>query len=146
MQFLSVPGTLDSLGAIADFIKAAAAEAGLDKKATYQLRLAVDEIATNIIVHGYEEAGLEGTVYLTYNVDDKALTFTIEDTGAAYDPHQHLLPEEDALHQPLEQRQIGGLGIYLALKGVDKFIYEREGDRNRNTFVMNRPPSTGVSI
>ncbi|MBW4578367.1 MAG: ATP-binding protein [Tildeniella nuda ZEHNDER 1965/U140] len=138
MQSLTVPGTLDSLSAIADFIKTAAATAGLDKKASYRLRLAVDEIATNVIVHGYEEAGLEGVLDLTFDVDEKALTFGIEDTGAAYDPHQHLLPEEDALKLPLEQRQVGGLGIYLALQGVDKFIYERDGDRNRNTFVMNR--------
>ncbi len=139
MQSLTVPGTLDSLSAIADFIKTAAAAAGLDKKATYRLRLAVDEIATNVIVHGYEEAGLEGTVDLSFDVDDNALTFMVKDVGAAYDPHQHLLPEEDALKQPLEQRQVGGLGIYLALKGVDKFIYERDGSVNRNTFVMNRP-------
>lgn len=145
MQSLSVPGTLDSLGAIADFVKAAAAEAGLDKKATYQLRLAVDEIATNVIVHGYEEAGLEGVVNLTYEVDEKTLMFAIEDTGAAYDPYQHNLPEDGDFHQPLEERQIGGLGIYLVLKGVDKFIYEREGDRNRNTFVMNRPSPTEPS-
>jgi anti-sigma regulatory factor (Ser/Thr protein kinase) len=49
------------------------------------------------------------------------------------------LPEEEALKQPLEQRQIGGLGIYLAIQGVDRFIYQRDSDRNRNTFVMNRP-------
>lgn len=141
MESLSVPGTLESLSVIADFIKQAAAVASLDKKAAYQLRLAVDEIATNIIVHGYEEAGLEGNVSLSFEVDDKTLTFAIEDSGMAYDPRQHLLPEEDALRQPLEEREIGGLGIFLALKGVDQFLYERDGSINRNIFVMNR--STG---
>ncbi len=144
MESLSVPGTLDSLGPIADFVKAAAAKAGLDKKATYQLRLAVDEIATNIIVHGHEEAGLEGVLHLFSEIDDQTLTIAIEDQGAAYDPHQHLLPEHDDLHRPLEQRQIGGLGIYLVLKGVDKFIYERAKECNRNVFVMNRPTPDSV--
>lgn len=141
MQSLTVPGTLDSLSAIADFVMTAAKQAGLDKKATYRLRLAVDEIATNIIVHGYEEANHEGDVNLLLDIDDKSLNLTLEDTGIAYDPNQHLLPEEAALKLPLEQRPTGGLGIYLALQGVDKFIYERIGNKNRNTIVMNRPES-----
>ncbi len=139
MESLSVPGNLDSLGAIADFVKTAAAAAGLDKKATYKLRLAVDEVATNIIVHGYEESGLEGHLQILAELDDKTLTIVVEDIGAAYDPLQHMLPEDEHLKQPLEQRQMGGLGIYLVLQGVDKFIYERQRDRNLNTFVMNRP-------
>lgn len=139
MQSLTVPGTLDSLSTIADFVVAGAKQAGLDKKAAYRLRLAVDEIATNIIVHGYEEANYEGEVNLLLNIDDKTLTLTLEDTGVAYDPNQHLVPEEAALKLPLEQRPTGGLGIYLALQGVDKFIYERAANKNRNTVIMNRP-------
>jgi anti-sigma regulatory factor (Ser/Thr protein kinase) len=139
MQSLTVPGTLDSLSPIADFVVAAAKQAGLDKKAAYRLRLAVDEIATNIIVHGYEEANHAGDVNLLLDIDDKSLTLTLEDTGVAYDPNQHLIPEADALKLPLEQRPTGGLGIYLALQGVDKFIYERAADKNRNTVIMNRP-------
>lgn len=144
MQTLTVPGVLDSLGEIADFVKAASASAGLEKKAAYQLRLAVDEVATNIIVHGYEEAGLEGVINLSFEVDDEALTFTIEDTGLEYDPTQHLLPGDDVLSKPLEERPLGGLGIYLVLKGVDKFMYERSGKVNRNIFVMNRSTSAKV--
>jgi anti-sigma regulatory factor (Ser/Thr protein kinase) len=44
------------------------------------------------------------------------------------------------LHLPAEQRKIGGLGVYLALGSVDRFCYERVGDRNRNVLVMNRRP------
>jgi len=139
MQSLTVPGTLDSLRPVADFVVAAAQQVELDKKAAYRLRLAVDEIATNIIVHGYEEANHEGDVNLLLDIDDKSLTLTLEDTGVAYDPNQHLIPEADALKLPLEQRPTGGLGIYLALQGVDKFIYERAANKNRNTVIMNRP-------
>jgi anti-sigma regulatory factor (Ser/Thr protein kinase) len=58
MKPMTVPATLDSLGAIAEYVLAAAASAGLDKRASYNLRLAVDEIVTNIIVHGYADADL----------------------------------------------------------------------------------------
>ena len=136
MEPLTVPGNLDSLEAIAQYVMAAAAEAGLDKKASYKLRLAVDEIATNIIVYGYEEAGREGVVDLRADIGDRALTISIEDTGIAYDPTEKTTPED--LDKPLEERSIGGLGLYLAIKGVDKFCYERVGGRNRNILVVNR--------
>ena len=139
MESLKVSGKLESLSAIAQYVMAAAKTAGLDKKASYKLRLAVDEIATNIITHGYEEAGLEGEVQLQAKIDDKTLTLWIEDTGEAYDPTKKKTVAEEMLNRPLEERPIGGLGVYLAIEGVDKFIYERVGDRNRNIFVVNRP-------
>lgn len=141
MESLKVSGKLESLSAIAKYVMAAAKTAGLDKKASYKLRLAVDEIATNIITHGYEEAELEGEVELQAKIDEKTLKLWIEDTGAAYDPTQMEAVEEEMLSKPLEERPIGGLGVYLAFDGVDKFLYERVGDRNRNIFVVNRPSS-----
>ena len=136
MERLTVPGTLDSLGDIRDYVTAAANAASLEKKAIYRLNLAVDEIATNIITHGYGEAGREGDVHVIAEVDDKALTIHVEDTGAAYDPDQVQTP--DSLDQPADQRPIGGLGVFLAIQSVDKFLYERDGDRNRHTFIVNR--------
>lgn len=138
MESLSVPGTLDSLDEIASFIKQATEAAGLDKKATYQLRLAVDEIATNIIVHGYEETGLTGDLHLSFKINEKTLTIEIVDAATPYNPYDHILPNQEDLKQPLEQRQIGGLGIYLVLQGVDNFVYERVDNQNHNILIMNR--------
>jgi serine/threonine-protein kinase RsbW len=139
MQFLTVPGVLDSLDEIAKFVVATTQAAGLDKKAAYRFRLAVDEIATNIIIHGYEETGNEGDVTLQVELNEHTLTLIIEDTAISYNPNQHDLPDEEDLNEPLEKRKIGGLGVYLAIQGVDKFMYERVGNRNRNIFVVNRP-------
>jgi serine/threonine-protein kinase RsbW len=138
MERLTVRGKLDSLGDIRDFVTTVANAAGLDKKVTYRLNLAVDEIATNIITHGYDEAGREGDVDVIADIGEKALTIHIEDTGAAYDPDQLQTP--DSLDQPLEQRPIGGLGVFLAIQSVDKFQYERIDERNRHTFIVNRAP------
>ncbi len=137
MEPLTVAGKLESLGAIAQYVMAAAEAAGLDKKAAYRLRLAVDEIATNIILHGYEEAGQEGDVVVNGTLDPECLTIALEDTGIPYDPNRQAQPE--GLDRPIEERHIGGLGVYLAFQGVDRFLYERTGDRNRNIFVMKRP-------
>jgi serine phosphatase RsbU (regulator of sigma subunit)/anti-sigma regulatory factor (Ser/Thr protein kinase) len=138
MQTLTVPGTLDSLEPIGKYVLAAAAEAGLDKKRSYALRLAVDEIATNSIVHGYDQAGLEGTLNVHADIDELALTITLEDSGAAFDPTTVRPPSEEDLSRPLEERPIGGLGVYLAIQGTDEFSYKRIGKRNRCTFIMNR--------
>jgi serine/threonine-protein kinase RsbW len=135
MEPLTVPGNLSSLSLIADYVMSAAKLAGLDKKSAYRLRLAIDEVATNIIVHGYEEAEISGNLDIHTTLDGKSLTLFVEDTGDPFDPTKAALP--DNLDQPLENRTLGGLGVYLTLQGVDRFIYERIGDHNRNIFIMN---------
>ena len=136
MKELTVPGVLSSLKDVRNYVAEAADQAGLDKKASYRLLLAIDELATNSIVHGYEEANLNGNLYLLATIDDKALTIFVEDTGNEYNPLDRETP--DHLNNALEDRPIGGLGTYLALNGVDQFLYERVGDRNRNTLVVYR--------
>ena len=137
MENLTVSGTLDSLGEIAKYVMQAAQIAGLDKKKTYKLRLAVDEVATNIIIHGYEEAGLKGELDLSADISQSTLTISIEDTGAKYDPYAVNTIEKEDLTKPLEERTIGGLGVYLAIQGVDKYLYERVENRNSNIFIVN---------
>ena len=136
MHILTVPGTLDSLGLIRSFVKAAASEAGTDRKRAYRLQLAVDEIATNIITHGYAETGSEGNLELKSWLTDATLTVVIEDTAMPYNPFEQAVPA--TLDMPLDERPAGGLGVYLAIRSVDNFLYERDGDRNRNVFILNR--------
>ncbi|WP_448571347.1 ATP-binding protein [Trichothermofontia sp.] len=140
MEPLSVPGVLDSLGEIANYIMAAAKEAGLEKKPAYNLRLAVDEIATNIIVYGYQGGDAERKIVVYATIDEQTLTVILEDTAPKFDPTQQELPDTDDLNQPLSERPIGGLGVYLAVQGVDQFQYRRLHDKNHNIFVVNRTP------
>lgn len=140
MEPLSVPGVLDSLGEIASYVMAAAKAAGLEKKPAYNLRLAVDEIATNIIVYGYKGGDADQPIVVHTEIDDQALTVILEDTAPKFDPTQQELPDAEDLNQPLESRQIGGLGVYLAVQGVDQFQYQRLGDTNRNIFVVHKSP------
>ena len=137
MESLTVPGQLDSLSTIAKYVMSAASDANLNKKSAYKLRLAVDEIATNIILHGYQEAGLEGELYLSSDVSESSLTITIEDTAIAYNPNSYTTPDEEELQKGIQERTIGGLGIFLALDGVDDFKYERVSEGNRNIFVVH---------
>ena len=119
MERLRLPGTIDSLPVISDYVGAAAAEAGLDEYAAYGLRLAVDEIATNAVVHGYQETGQTGDLAIKADMTADKLTIVLEDTSPQYDPRE--APPPDDLDQAPEERPSGGLGIYLALQGVDAF-------------------------
>lgn len=138
MEPLCLPATLESLEEIGKYVIAASAQAGLETKAAYGLRLAVDEIATNIITHGYEEAGKNGDIKLSGELTDQSLTIHLEDSGIPFDPLVKAGPSAEDLALPLEERPIGGLGIFLVQKGVDVFRYEFVDGRNRNIFVMNR--------
>ena len=140
MEALILPGKLDSLGQIRKYIKSAAAEAGLEKKKSYKLCLAVDEIVTNIITHGYDEAGLSGDISVKSEINEESLSIYIEDQGKHYDPTDPDILEEETLstQRSLEERSIGRLGIFLIYESVDKFIYEKLKQGNRNVLVVNR--------
>jgi anti-sigma regulatory factor (Ser/Thr protein kinase) len=136
MKPLTVPGTLASLALVREYVRAAAAAAGLDRKRSYRLELAVDEIATNIVNHGYHEAGLSGDVEVRARNTARTLTITLSDTAVPFDPRRLKRPEQIDL--PMAERPIGGLGIFLAMENVDEFRYEHVDGHNRNIFVVKR--------
>jgi anti-sigma regulatory factor (Ser/Thr protein kinase) len=117
----------------------------LEKKKAYGLRLAMDEVATNIITHGYEENGKSGSIIISGHMTDTELILVLEDTAPPFDPRSLLSPEPSDLKRPLEERQVGGLGVYLAFKALDRFDYQHTGTHNRNVFVMHRPLPAGIS-
>lgn len=136
MERKTFPGIIDSLEGIRQVVKEEAQQAGLSKKATYNLMLAIDEIATNIIVHGYEETGTEGPVDVLTEHTDGKLTVILEDNAVPFDPLARELPNEEFFAKPLEERPIGGMGIHLTINAVDEFNYEFVDGRNRNIFIV----------
>jgi phosphoserine phosphatase RsbU/P len=139
MQPLIVPGRLDSLAKIGKYIMQAAKNAGLEKARAYKLRLAVDEIATNIINYGYPRAGIEGVISVEADLDEHALTITLDDSSGPYDSTLRPAPPAEYFTQPLEEREVGGWGVYLAIQSVDQFHYHRLQQHNHNIFIMYRP-------
>jgi phosphoserine phosphatase RsbU/P len=140
MDAITLPGTLDALSPIRDYVKEAAASAGLDHTATYNLLLAVDEIATNVVLHGYEEAGLQGNISVAAARQDDSLVIQLSDSGKSYDPFAHRTPDDAGLCKELSDRPIGGLGIMLAKDGVDDLQYESTDKGNVHRFVVRLKP------
>jgi serine/threonine-protein kinase RsbW len=126
---------------IADFVGALSRKAELTQRQAYRLRLAVDEIATNVALHGYRDAR-SGVVDLEGGMDDERVWVRIEDDAPAFDPRSH--DAGPLLEVPPARREAGGLGLYLALRNVDAFTYHRVGERNRNTlFIARTTPGIG---
>lgn len=141
----TLPGEPESLSQVMDYAVWAATAFGLDEAAVYRLSLAVDEIATNIVMHGYQDAGRDGDLVFWSETTSEQLIIYLEDTGEPFDPRQ--VPRPNDLDRPLEERQDGGLGIFLALWGVDGFRYEQIDGKNRSVFMMDRPANaSGTSL
>ncbi|HMO57011.1 MAG TPA: anti-sigma factor antagonist [Roseiflexaceae bacterium] len=133
MQSLKVSATLSSLALISDFISNATTSVGLDEHAAWQVQLAVDEAATNIIQHGYD-ADNPGQIELTWDVDGVNLVVTLRDFGRRFNPFD--VPPPD-LVSPLEERQPGGLGLYLMSRLMDDVAFSFD-DVNGNLLTMTK--------
>ncbi len=129
---LEVPATVQALGDIAAFVLRLAGRAGLGKRAAYRLRLAVDELATNVVMHGYR--GGDGRITVRGRSGPGGVQITIEDSAPAFDPVAGRLPPCPGV--PPQDRRIGGLGIHLALTSVDEFAYAHRDGRNISTLTV----------
>jgi sigma-B regulation protein RsbU (phosphoserine phosphatase) len=98
----------------------------IDAEALHHLKVALDEILTNIISYGYADDG-EHSIITRLSLEQGQLTVQVEDDGKPFNPLD--VPEPDT-NQSLEERPIGGLGIYLMRKLMDEVEYRRQNDKN----------------
>jgi len=96
-------------------------------KSLFQIKLAVEEVVVNTISYGFSEQAAPRIV-LKLQQADAQVTVEVSDNGLAFDPLQKAAPDIDA---SLEDRAIGGLGVYLVRQLMDQVTYAREGDWNQ---------------
>ena len=123
---LSLVNDLRDIAGAAGKIGAFCAEHGLAEEISLEVNLAVDELLTNTISYGYDDDG-EHRIDLSLRLEGGTLIVEIADDGREFDPLQ--APEPD-LGASLEERAVGGLGIYLVRKTMDGVAYRRQGGRN----------------
>ena len=91
-----------------------------------RITLAIEEVAVNVIAHGY--GGARGHAFeVRLARDDEAVRITVSDDAAPFDPLAQPPPDTTA---PLERRKVGGLGIHFVRALMDDVRYRREGNRN----------------
>jgi serine/threonine-protein kinase RsbW len=97
------------------------------------MQLAVEEALSNTILHGY--CGAEGEVTLSIHGTPEIMQVRIEDCAPPFDPLSISEPDQGS---DLEDRQIGGLGIYLMRQVVDEILYEYTGSKNILTLIKRK--------
>jgi serine/threonine-protein kinase RsbW len=117
-MILHVTAELHNLEVIRHFIEENVLSMHADDNTLYDLVQAVDECATNIIEHGYLEA--PGPIEVEINLRDETITIVLRDQAPLFDPTTVPAPD---LTIPLEQREPGGLGIFLIRRMVDELHY-----------------------
>jgi serine/threonine-protein kinase RsbW len=128
---LRVPASRKLLADIRNFVKLQAADVFAGPDEIDDLIQAVDEAATNIIVHGYQDGS--GEIDVIFQYQPGKILIVLRDQAPRFDPTH--VPEPD-IHLPLEQRPVGGLGVYLIRKCVDEFTYQPlNGSGNQLTLV-----------
>jgi anti-sigma regulatory factor (Ser/Thr protein kinase) len=124
LQLTSSPGAVPALN---DAFTAFAAAHGLSTRTRCAVNLALEEVVTNVITHGYR--GEEGRpILIEVAVPAEELVASVEDQGPPFDP---LLAPEPDVSLPPDQRSHGGVGLLLVRKLMDRLEYTRTNGTNR---------------
>jgi serine/threonine-protein kinase RsbW len=130
------PARLSALPRLVVFIAETAARASVPAATCQKLTLLVEELFTNTIVHGHRQDS-DAPVRVELSVEPGQITLTYEDTAPPYDPFVDVRrPDETAR---VEERQVGGLGLFLIATLAQNMEYCRAEDRNRIRLVVTVP-------
>jgi len=136
---ISVPGTVDYLDVIRDFVTGQAGSAGFSASNVDEIVLAMDEAVANIIEHAYEGSSLPSDKQiLIINIENELqeLRFTLSDFGQPYDPTG--APDVD-LENHYAQAKQDGLGIYMIRKLMDEISYAYDKEKgNMLTLIKHK--------
>jgi len=121
---------LESLSVFRQFISDCCTSSNVPSEAVFDLKLAVDEACTNIIEHGYK--GMDpGSIILSLRVEPDRVLVRITDFGHIFEPADAPKPDVEAA---LEDRELGGLGLFLIYQTMDNIDYQTSEDGNTLTF------------
>ncbi len=127
MQELTIEATIDNLDMVLEFVDAILMESDCGMKEQMQIDVAVEELYVNIAHYAYAPMTGEATIQMDVRDEDRTAVITFRDTGIPYDPLKK--PDPD-ISLPAEDREIGGLGIYMVKKSMDTMRYEYKNGMN----------------
>lgn len=115
------------------FLEETAEAFGLDSSLLMSLNLVMEEAVSNIIFYAYKKEETDKSIGISVTLEDDLLTVVLTDTGRPFDPTAR---EDPDVSLSAEDRPIGGLGIFLIKKMMDRVVYRREADKN--VFIMSK--------
>ena len=117
---------------LAEWVEQLGEELGLEMPEVFQLNLALEEAVVNVMNYAYEDSGL---IDLSAKVVDSEIIFVLEDSGKAFDPTN---VDDPDITLSAEDRDIGGLGIFLVQQLMSGVTYSREDGKNVLTMIYKR--------
>lgn len=129
MKELNVEATIENLAKVFNFLQDSLEKAEVPPKVKRQIKLCVEELYMNITHYAYNPN--TGPACIAVNIVNNQVpsrvVISFTDEGKPYDP---LAKEDPDIELGLDDRPIGGLGIYLVKTTMDKVEYERKDDKN----------------
>jgi serine/threonine-protein kinase RsbW len=126
---LTIPADINEIPKVSSELEALMKNHGFPDEDILDTQLAVEEAVTNIVMHGYGNAG--GEVAIRFRASQGIVEIQLEDRAIPFNPLT--LPEPD-LTSDVDDRKIGGLGIFLIRKVMNDIQYRFED--NKNILVM----------
>jgi sigma-B regulation protein RsbU (phosphoserine phosphatase) len=123
---LTLPNDVNAVPQLASFVDDVCEQLDIDPSTNMSLNLALEEAVVNVMKYAYPE-GTKGEVHIDAKASDKRLRITITDSGIPFDPTAQ---READTSLSVEERPIGGLGIYLVRQLMDSINYNRVDGKN----------------
>ena len=127
MKELTIAATVENIETVTDFVNEQLEALDCPIKAQMQIDIAIDELFGNIAHYAYNPEIGKATVRVEVIEDPLAVTITFIDNGVPYDPLAKADPDTTL---SADEREIGGLGIYMVKKSMDDITYEYKDGQN----------------
>ena len=127
MKEMTLEATVNNIPRVTDFVNAELEALDCPMKAQMQIDIAIDELFGNIAQYAYDPLTGPATVRVEVGEDPMAVIITFIDHGKPYDP---LAAREPDITLNAEEREIGGLGVFLVKKTMDEITYEYKDGQN----------------
>ncbi len=127
MKELYLDAVVENIAVVTDFVNEQLEQYNCPLKAQMQIDIAIDELFGNIAHYAYKPEIGQATVRVEVLEDPLSVVITFIDNGIPYDP---LAKPDPDVSLSAEERQIGGLGIYMVKKSMDEIAYEYKDGQN----------------
>ena len=127
MKELTITATIENLETVTDFVNEQLEAMDCPMKVQIQIDIAIDELFSNIAHYAYNPETGDATVRVEVMEDPLAVVITFIDKGVPYDP---LAKADPNTTLSAEEREIGGLGIFMVKKTMDDITYEYKDGQN----------------
>ena len=127
MKELTLAATVENIETVTEFVNAQLEMLDCPIKTQIQIDIAIDELFGNIAHYAYTPEVGNATIQVEVSEEPLAVIITFIDNGIPYDP---LIKDDPDITLSAEEREIGGLGIYMVKKSMDEITYEYKDGQN----------------